>query len=361
MDTSAAESAGTEQEEQTTHPQGLSKKAQKRAAKAARFHELKLERRTREKEARKRKRRERAQAIANGECDANVARKRRRANASDGNTTFKARIVVDLGFDELMTDKEINSLTSQLAYTYSANRSAPCAFSFLLFTSLNGRTKQRLDVMNDASYRRWSNTEWWEEGYERIWTHLSSSSSDQPPNEPTSVPADCNGPPPTPDTSDPRDSVVYLTADSEHEILELKEGETYVIGGICDHNRYKNLCLNKANAAHIRHARLPIGRHIALATRKVLTVNQVFEILLRWVETRNWEEAFWAVIPKRKFQGVERVRGKDDGSDDEEVNDQDERGEVSNKETHELVERDSEYMSGGGGNGVSNDSGFAEA
>lgn len=39
----------------------------------------------------------------------------------------------------------------------------------------------------------------------------------------------------------------------------------------------------------------------SLQTRKVLTVNQVFEILLNWVETRNWETAFHTVIPKRKF------------------------------------------------------------
>jgi Trm5-related predicted tRNA methylase len=36
-----------------------------------------------------------------------------------------------------------------------------------------------------------------------------------------------------------RDRVIYLTADSTEVLEELKEGETYIIGGICDHNRYK--------------------------------------------------------------------------------------------------------------------------
>jgi tRNA (guanine9-N1)-methyltransferase len=31
-------------------------------------------------------------------------------------------------------------------------------------------------------------------------------------------------------------------------------------------------------------------------------VNQVFEILVKWVETRDWELSLYAVIPKRKFQ-----------------------------------------------------------
>jgi tRNA (guanine9-N1)-methyltransferase len=34
----------------------------------------------------------------------------------------------------------------------------------------------------------------------------------------------------------------------------------------------------------------------------VLTVNQVFEILIKWVETKDWERSLYSVIPKRKFQ-----------------------------------------------------------
>lgn len=43
-----------------------------------------------------------------------------------------------------------------------------------------------------------------------------------------------------------------------------------------------------------------------LPTRKVLTVNQVFEIMLNWVETRDWEQSLYSVMPKRKFDTVGR-------------------------------------------------------
>ena len=38
-----------------------------------------------------------------------------------------------------------------------------------------------------------------------------------------------------------------------------------------------------------------------MTSRKVLTVNQVFEILVQWVEKRDWSDALYAVMPKRKF------------------------------------------------------------
>lgn len=153
-------------------------------------------------------------------------------------------------------------MTSQLAYTYSANRKASQPFSTLLFTSLNGKTHTRLESQCDAAYKRWNDTEWWSEGYEKLWapdeqssdTHVAEAvsnstdpkvdasedaeSADVLVSEGERKESQVNRLPAKPQRA-ARDTVVYLTADSTDELTELKEGETYIIGGICDHNRYK--------------------------------------------------------------------------------------------------------------------------
>ncbi|CAE7211117.1 unnamed protein product [Rhizoctonia solani] len=333
----------------------LSKSAQKRLAKAERFAQLKLERRAREKEQKVAKRKEREERIAAGEEPGPSDAKKRKVSRGGPVRPFNARIVIDLGFDEKMTEKEVGSLCSQLAYTYASHRRTKTPFGSLLFTGLQGRSRKQLDGTNDASYRRWKYTEWWEEDIDGLWsppqtaTQGPSAQSPEAGEEPVQAsitqPVQAPGPElatasdptpvatsepgatgpevgsptapsvphkqrrapkpdPTPQVRSacPRESVVYLSADAEDEILELKEGETYVIGGIVDRNRYKNLCANKARDLNVRSARLPIGRYLAdMPTRKVLTVNQVFDILVHWVTTRNWEEAMQKVMPKRKF------------------------------------------------------------
>lgn len=216
-------------EETTVEP--VSKKAQKKAAKAARYAEQKTERRAREKEKKKLKR----AAVRPGPRDEDwaVPKSKRVKLDSSSQTKFGARLVVDLGFDDKMTEKvcaqlgfphvtvfnlyekEVVSLSSQLAYTYSANKKAQCPFEHLLYTSLDGKTLTRLGSLGDAGYKRWTGVEWWTKSYENLW---------EPPGGPPIV---------------DRATVVYLTADSDVELTELKEGETYIIGGIVDHNRYK--------------------------------------------------------------------------------------------------------------------------
>jgi tRNA (guanine9-N1)-methyltransferase len=100
----------------------------------------------------------------------------------------------------------------------------------LLFTSLNGRTFERLEGTGDASFKRWTRVEWWKSGYEGLWDE--SSSPDVLETE--TVTKSGRSP-----QRAPKDKVVYLTADCDEELEELKEDETYIIGGVVDRNRYK--------------------------------------------------------------------------------------------------------------------------
>jgi tRNA (guanine9-N1)-methyltransferase len=81
-------------------PAPLSKSAQKKAIKAERYAALKLERRAREKEAKKQKKRLLAEkrALAPDDSDDRPVHKKQRVE-------WGARIIVDLGFDDKMTDK----------------------------------------------------------------------------------------------------------------------------------------------------------------------------------------------------------------------------------------------------------------
>lgn len=109
--------------------------------------------------------------------------------------------------------------------------------------------------------------------------------------------------------------LVYLTADSPNTITELENGKKYIVGAIVDKNRHKGLCHKKAAAQGVATAKLPIGEYVSMASRFVLTTNQVVEIMIRWLECRDWERAFLEVIPKRKMPVAKG--GGEDGEDGE--------------------------------------------
>ena len=83
----------------------LSKNAQKRALKMAKVEERKLERRAKEKAAKKEKKRKRAERIAAGEQPSEDEMAQKRAKMSQVKEPFSARVVLDLGFDDKMSDK----------------------------------------------------------------------------------------------------------------------------------------------------------------------------------------------------------------------------------------------------------------
>lgn len=86
--------------------------------------------------------------------------------------------------------------------------------------------------------------------------------------------------------------LVYLTSDADHTLDHLDDSKIYVIGGIVDRNRLKGTMNRKAQELGILTARLLIDDHLKLVSLKFLTVNHVFEILLKYRQHGNdWKKA----------------------------------------------------------------------
>ena len=90
--------------ENTSETVVLSKNAQKRALKMARREERKMEHRAKEKAAKKEKKRKRAERLAAGE-QLSEDERQKRAKTNRAKEPFAARVVLDLGFDDKMSDK----------------------------------------------------------------------------------------------------------------------------------------------------------------------------------------------------------------------------------------------------------------
>lgn len=305
-------------------------------------------------------------------------------------------------------------MASQLAYCYSANRLGSHPFP-LLITSFTGRIRQAYE--NRSDWKSWKGVEWWEESLEELYTGVPEENDDDKgqagpvpstsstravetpeeteeatatrgeptesgatPSASTADPTAAQPPPPPPPpmislgalSGQPRSrvaqsTVVYLTGDSPNILHSLEPNHTYVLGGIVDRNRYKLLCLDKAERLGIQHAQLPIGEALPeLKTRKVLTVNQVLDILVKWVDRggdkegkEGWEGALRSVMPSRKFDadGKKKRReaakrnGQSGGGDEEEG------GEESEEEAGDVyIARDDDDDEGDGDAGGEDDS-----
>lgn len=181
-----------------------------------------------------------------------------------------------------------------LSRCYSINRSSTQPVQ-LYITSVTGRVKQFLEK-NQSGYTKWdaivSEKHWLDVFKAEVEVEKSKGEVGRPKNL--------------------ANSIIYLTADSSElvpDCAEIRErnNNIFVIGGLIDHNRHKGLALEKARKLEVGHAQLPIGEHIKMVQRKVLSIPHVFEImkLASFGEYghlgMSWKEIFEQVIPSRKM------------------------------------------------------------
>ncbi|KAH7837755.1 hypothetical protein Vadar_017567 [Vaccinium darrowii] len=198
-------------------------------------------------------------------------------------------IVVDLEFSDLMTPSEINSLVQQIMYCYAMNGrcSSP---GHLWLTGCHGEMEIQLQRLPGFD-------KWIIEKENRPYVEAFQ---------------------------DRKEHLVYLTADSENILEEMDPTKIYIVGGLVDRNRWKGVTMKKAEEQGIQTAKLPIGNYLKMSGSKVLTVNQVIEILLKFLETRDWKASFFKVIPQRKRCEADSEKQKvdSDREDNEENADQ---------------------------------------
>jgi tRNA (guanine9-N1)-methyltransferase len=196
------------------------------------------------------------------------ARRNKRWQEIFENQSSKYQICVDCSFDEVMREREVNSLASQLRYCYATNKRAKHPVKTTI-TSLGGKTLENLQ--NVSGFENWFN---------RAFHHTGKSVEEAFPD---------------------KSKLVYLTSDSENVLEDLEDDKVYIIGGIVDRNRLKRAAIDRAETLGIATAKLPISDYLDMVTTKVLTTNHVFDILLKYREIgKDWKRAFLDVLPHRK-------------------------------------------------------------
>ncbi|KAG0377904.1 tRNA (guanine(9)-N(1))-methyltransferase [Mortierella sp. AD032] len=340
----------------------LSRNATKKLLKQQQFLERRPQMRAQEKLKRKQKDQKRREDIEAG-LIAPPPKRQKLDQILSGIT-----IGIDMAFDDLMLEKEVKSMVDQIKRCYSYNRTCE-KMVHLALTSFTGKSWEEFGKRANG-FELWRNFTIHEKGLEEVWpseeipgkgrieelkklqviasekseaakakalaaaaaaagssepTNSASgeaSTESQPATTPTEASVEAG---PTAEeikileaeraakeeelaTTPAVKKVVYLSADSPNTITELDPGTCYILGGIVDKNRFPNLCQSKAEKLGIETAQLPIGEYIQMSSRRVLTVNQVFEILLQFIECKDWKEAFLKVIPQRKLEEKQRIR-----------------------------------------------------
>uniref|UniRef100_A0A1B6D029 tRNA (guanine(9)-N(1))-methyltransferase n=1 Tax=Clastoptera arizonana TaxID=38151 RepID=A0A1B6D029_9HEMI len=178
-------------------------------------------------------------------------------------SSCKLRVVIDFSFDHLMNNRDLCKCLKQLNHCYSLNRRASNPMQFFV-SSFNGESEKEMSKNN--GYKNWD-VHFNRHSYLDIFS---------------------------------KSEIVYLTSDSNNIVTELDHSKVYIIGGLVDHNTHKGLCYKIAEEQKIAHAQLPISEYIDMKSRRVLTIDHVFEIILNVTEGMTWKESFLKVLPQRK-------------------------------------------------------------
>lgn len=252
-------------QESSEEGQPISKRQMKRRARHEKWIALKPLRRQKEKDKLREKKRKLKEERERLGIDEDSIRGPKLIRMADPEASGVS-VAIDCSFDHLMNDLEVRKVAKQIQRCYAANRRSSSPFQFHL-CGFKSKTKSWFDEKVQG-YSNWD-------------VHFHKGPVEE---------------------VFPKDKVVYLSSESENILEALDPSKAYIIGGLVDHNHQKGLCHEIAKEKGWHHAQLPIGSFVEMNGRKVLTINQVFEILIAFSASHDWREAFYHVLPARKVK-----------------------------------------------------------
>jgi len=181
------------------------------------------------------------------------------------------RVCIDLGMEEQMSTKECSKLAQQLGRVYGLNRSATSPVH-LIFSGLNKQGYLYQECVRKCK------------GFDDYLVDIHT----EPHTEIFSHP-----------------DIVYLSPDSANTLHTLDPEKVYVLGGLVNENEQKGLTQANADKCGIQTAKLPIDEYMQRSSngtsfKKVLSINQVFAILLSFCECEDWRVALPVGLPPRQ-------------------------------------------------------------
>lgn len=189
------------------------------------------------------------------------------------------KLIIDCGYEQHLSQYEINNLSSQLLLAFSNNRVHPDPF-----------------VLHMCNLKR-------EDATVRLMER--------------SLPTVYNPTFPIHVTDKhyldmvPKEKLIYLTPHCKEVMETYDHDAVYVIGGIVDRSNQEPLSLAKAKKEGLRMAKLPLDQYFNWqSSHKSLTIDQMVKIMLDMRHTGDWKYALQHV-PRRKIRSDEEyVRGR---------------------------------------------------
>eukprot|EP00916_Digyalum_oweni_P024449 GHVL01040386.1.p1 GENE.GHVL01040386.1~~GHVL01040386.1.p1 ORF type:complete len:163 (-),score=31.08 GHVL01040386.1:104-592(-) len=98
-----------------------------------------------------------------------------------------------------------------------------------------------------------------------------------------------------------KEEIVCLTPDAEEDLDTFDNDKVYVIGGLVDRTIMKCETMEQANqVGEIVLRKLPFKKYVPVHQSTVLNINTVVEVMVAWLQTKDWVASLTKCIPQRK-------------------------------------------------------------